>query len=119
MGAEDVQGADATVQKATVVVTRTSRDDVGFREVFVSLDGEEVAILHSGESVRREVTAGHHEIRAHNTLIRKREAFDLAPGETATFLVINKAGKGTFSILSLLGAGPLYLTLERIPTSGS
>jgi hypothetical protein len=99
----------------TVTVARTSRDDVGFREVFVSLDGEEIAILHSGETVTRELAPGPHEIRAHNTLFRKREQFDLKAGEKATFLVINKAGRGTFSILSLLGAGPLYLTLQRVP----
>jgi hypothetical protein len=102
-------------ERATVTVTRTSRDDVGFREVFVSLDGEELGILHSGDTVTRDVAPGTHELRAHNTLIRKRERFELKPGETATFMAINKAGTGTFSILSLLGAGPVYLTLQRIP----
>ena len=106
--------AGTTADKATVTVTRTSPDDVGFREVFVSLDGEEIAILHSGDTVTREVAPGPHELRAHNTLIRKREQFELKAGETATFLAINKAGRGTFSILSLLGAGPIYLTLQRV-----
>jgi len=111
MADEETSGRAA----ATVTVMRTSSDDVGFREVFVSLDGEEIAILHSGDRITRDVTAGAHEIRAHNTLFRKREQFELKPGQAATFLVINKAGKGTFSILSLLGAGPIYLTLQRMP----
>ena len=109
------EATSPTTEHAAVTVTRTSADDVGFREVFVSLDGEEIAILHSGETVTRAVAPGAHEIRAHNTLFRKREPFELTAGETATFLVINKAGRGTFSILSLLGAGPIYLTLQRIP----
>ena len=31
------------------------------------------------------------------------------------FVVVNRAGTGTFSLLGLLGAGPLYLTFERVP----
>src|SRR4051812_13072238 len=30
---------------ARITITRKSKDDVGFREIFVSLDGEQVAIL--------------------------------------------------------------------------
>jgi hypothetical protein len=114
----DELAAPPSDQTATVIVMRTSKEDVGFREVFVTLDGQEIGILQSGDSVTRDVTPGSHELRAHNTLMRKREQFDLKAGETATFLAVNKAGAGTFSILSLLGAGPLYLTLERIPNAG-
>ena len=100
--------------EATITVTRTSPDDIGLREIFVSLDGESIAILENGASVTRTVAPGPHEVRAHNTLIRKRVNVDLAPGEQATLLAVNRAGRGTFSVLALLGAGPVYLTLDRV-----
>jgi hypothetical protein len=37
----------------------------------------------------------------------------LQPGEHARFVVINRAGSGTLSLLGILGVGPLYLTFER------
>jgi hypothetical protein len=100
--------------EATITVMRTSREDLGLREVFVSVDGESIAILEHGQSVTRQVPAGSHEVRAHNTLIRKRMTLDLAPGEHATLMAVNRAGRWTFSVLAILGAGPVYLTLDRV-----
>ena len=80
----------------------------------MDLDGEQIAILHAGDEVTREVKPGHHRLKVHNTLFRKTLDMNLAPGEHATFNVINKAGFGTYSVLAFfLGGGPLYLTLER------
>jgi hypothetical protein len=83
------------------------------REIYVSLDGEEMAILRYGESTTREVEAGPHHLRAHNTLFRKTVNIELADDEHASFIVINKPGFGTYTMMSFLGAGPLYLTFER------
>lgn len=99
---------------ATITVSRTSPDDIGLREIFVSLDGESIAILESGQSVTRAVAPGAHEIRVHNTLFRKRLTIDLGPGEAARLLTVNRAGRGTYSILAFLGAGPVYLSLDRV-----
>jgi hypothetical protein len=52
-------------------------------------------------------------LRAHNTLIRKVLEVTLAPDEHARFTVINKSGWGTYALMSVLGAGPLYLTFTR------
>jgi hypothetical protein len=98
---------------ARITITRKSSQDLGQREIFVALDGEEIAILHSGEEATREVPPGTHRLTAHNTLFRKRLDLTLAPGEHARIVAINKAGWGTFSILAFLGAGPLYLTFRR------
>jgi len=80
----------------------------------VSVDGEELGILREGESATREIAAGAHQLRAHNTLFRKMLEVDLREDEHAQFVVINKAGWGTYTMMTLLGAGPLYLTFERI-----
>lgn len=79
----------------------------------MSIDGEELAILRYGDSATRELAAGRHELRAHNTLFRKGVDVELAPDEDAHFTIVNKAGWGTYAMMSVLGAGPLYLTIER------
>lgn len=99
---------------ATITVRRTSKEDVGYRDIYVDLDGEQIAILHAGDEVSRDVKPGPHRLKAHNTLFRKTLDVTLAPGEHATFRVVNKAGFGTYSVFAFfLGGGPLYLTLER------
>jgi hypothetical protein len=97
-----------------VTVSRTSAIDLKDRQIYISLDGEQIAVLLFGESVAREVEPGEHYIRAHNTLFWKTIDFRLAPGEDAEFRVVNRAGAGTYAMLSLLGTGPIYLTFERV-----
>jgi hypothetical protein len=98
---------------ARLTIRRQSPDDIQQREVFVSLDGAELAILRFGDSVTREVEPGQHELRAHNTLFRQRRHLVFAPGEHVRFSVVNRPGWGTYAMMSVLGAGPLYLSLER------
>jgi hypothetical protein len=115
-GLEDLDGAKVTRRSnyvSCITVSRTSADDVGVREVFVSVDGKEVAILAYGDTVTHELPAGPHRIRAHNTLFWKTHDVVLQPGEHARFKTINRAGWGTFGFLMVLGAAPLYLTFER------
>jgi hypothetical protein len=42
----------------------------------------------------------------------------LAPGEHQRFVVVNRAGFGTYALVSLLGVGPLYVTIQRKPDPG-
>lgn len=98
---------------ARITVAREHPRDVRDRQIVVSLDAEPFATLLFGDSVTREVAPGPHRLRAHNTLFWKTVEIDLRPGEHAHFVAINRAGTGTFSLLGLLGVGPLYLTFER------
>jgi hypothetical protein len=100
-------------QVTTITVTRQSPDDAGIREIFVSVDGETIAILKNGEGVTHELPAGPHRLRAHNTLFWKTHDVVLQPGEHARFKAVNRAGWGSFGFLMVLGASPLYLTFER------
>jgi hypothetical protein len=100
---------------ARITVERTSPRDLGFREIFVSIDGVDVAVLRNGESVTRELPPGPHRLRAHNTLVRRRVDLELEPGEHARFLAVMKPGWGTYSVLAIIGAGPVYMDLERLP----
>jgi hypothetical protein len=98
---------------ASITVSRNATNDVGFREIFLSVDGEQIAILNFGESITHELPAGPHRIRAHNTLFWKTHDIVLQPGEHARFIAINRAGFGTFGFMIFLGASPVYLTFER------
>ena len=99
---------------ASITVSRESNADVGFREIFISVDGEQIALLQYGESITHELPAGSHRIRAHNTLFWKTHDVVLQPGEHARFIAINRAGFGTFGFMMFLGASPVYLTFERV-----
>ena len=98
---------------ASITVSREAPSDVGFREIFVSVDGQSLAVLQWGESMTHELPAGPHRVRAHNTLFWKTHDVVLQPGEHARFIAINRAGFGTFGFMVFLGASPLYLTFER------
>ena len=97
-----------------ITVTRSAPNDVKVRQVVVSLDGDPLATLLYGESVTREIEPGPHWLRAHNTLVWKTLDFHIDAGEHAQFRVVNRPGPGTYAMLSLLGTGPIYLTLEQV-----
>jgi hypothetical protein len=101
--------------QATITVTRKSPEDVRHRQIYVSVDGKEFAELLYGETFTGAVPAGRHQMRANNTLVWKTLQCDLRPGEHARFTVVNRPGFGTYTLLTLLGAGPIYLTFEREP----
>jgi hypothetical protein len=102
------------MEQSRITISRTSPDDVGLREIYVDLDGERLAILQPGDSVTKQTRSGEHRIRVHNTLFWKTLDVVLQPGEHASFSAVNRPGWGTYSVLALLGAGPLYLTFERV-----
>ena len=53
---------------ARITVRRQSRNDVYMKDIYVSLDGESIAMLDRGQEVSREVAPGRHRLRVHNTL---------------------------------------------------
>jgi hypothetical protein len=99
---------------ATVTVTRTSEADFKSRQLIVWIDGVRVATLLWGDSVTTGLPPGRHNVRVSNTLVWKTIAFDLQVGEQVFFEAINRTGPGTLTMLVLLGAGPLYVTLQRM-----
>ena len=99
-----------------LTVTRDSPTDVQQRQVILKLDGEPFAILLFGESVTRDIESGSHSLRFDNTWAKKSVDFSVADGEHVKYNVINRAGKFTWWMVAALGAGPMYLTIERQPT---
>jgi hypothetical protein len=102
---------------ATLTVRRQAPDDVGYREVYVKLDGRDLAMLRYGSVLTESIEPGRHTLLVHNTLFKKTHEFVAGVGEHLVFKTANLAGWGTYSafalIIGFLGAGPFYLTLER------
>jgi len=111
------QTACATVNNVAsrLTVTRNSPADVQQRQVIVKLDGERFAVLLYDESATQEIEPGDHQLRFDNTWIKKTIEFHIADGEQVTYNVINRAGRLTWWMVAALGAGPMYLTIERQP----
>ena len=99
--------------EATITITRRASEDVRVRQIYIAVDGKPVAELFFGDTATVQVPAGRHRLRANNTLIWKTLHCDLQPGEHARFEVVNRPGFGTFALLGLLGAGPIYLRFMR------
>ena len=100
-------------EAARITIVRNDTRDVRDRQIVVSLDGESFGTLLFGDTLTREIPAGPHRLRAHNTLFWKTLDVDLRPGEHARFVAVNRPGFATYSLLGLLGVGPLYLTFQR------
>jgi hypothetical protein len=118
--ASDLDAVMRDLQKSwtsTLTVRRKSKDDVGYREIFILLDGQSLGYLSHGDELTREIPPGRHTLKAHNTLFSKTVEFSVGVSDHASFIAANKAGRGTYSMwalfLGFLGAGPLYLTFER------
>lgn len=99
---------------ARLVVTRRAADDVKMRQVFVSLDGTSIADLVYGEQVVREIKAGTHTLRVHNTLFWKTIEFTAQPGEEVRYSAVNYSGRGFMNLALIFGVAPLFLRVERI-----
>lgn len=99
---------------ARLTIRRTSEEDARLHQIYVSLDGERLAILNAGQEISKEITPGPHRLRVHNTLFWKTIDFTVAVGEHASFVTINRKGLGTWSMLAyFLGTNVVYLTVDR------
>lgn len=98
---------------AWLTVRRTSAEDIQERELYVSLDGKRLGILKYGDSATIPILPGRHELRAHNTLSRKKAEFDAAPEQQIRFRLANVPGKGFAYWAFFLGAALFWTLLER------
>ena len=101
------------MEETKLTISRTSPDDVKQRQIIIKLDGKWIGDLMYGKTLTRTIEAGRHEIRFDNTWKKKTETFEAAPGEHVKFRVINKTGRLTWALVATLGAGPMYVAVER------
>jgi hypothetical protein len=105
--------AVAKGKEAQITVSRTSPEDVQQRQIVVKLDGERVGELMYGETVTLPVKAGHHRLTVDNTWNWKTVELDVAAGEHVKFRTKSRAGRLMWFLVSMLGAGPIYVSIER------
>ena len=103
------------MKPAMLTVTRTDAADVKQRQLIISLDGTRLGQLMFGETLTHEMLPGPHRLRISNTLFWKTIAFEAKPGEEVRFEAVNRAGRLTYPLMAILGAGPLYLTVRKVP----
>jgi len=102
------------MQPASVTIMRTHSSDFGQRQLVITLDGERLGDLLFGDSISRDIAPGSHSLRVSNTLVWKTVTFDVKPGEQVRFEAVNRAGRLTYPMLVILGAGPLYVSVKRV-----
>ena len=107
-------GSEPGPAPARLTVHRTAAWDEQSRQILCSVDGRHVGQLLFGQTLTRDIPAGSHTIKANNTLVWKTVPFEVKPGEQVHFEAINRAGKLTYPMLVIFGAGPLYLTVRRV-----
>jgi hypothetical protein len=103
----------ATESGARLTIARTSEDDVKQRQIICKLDGDWIGDLLFGKTLSRPIAPGHHKLRVDNTWNKKTIEFDVAPGEQVKFRTVNRAGGCTWFLVASIGAGPMYVFIER------
>jgi hypothetical protein len=102
------------MKPAMLTVTRTDAADVKQRQLIVWLDGTRLTQLMFGETLTQEILPGPHRLRVSNTLFWKTITFEAKPGEVVRFETVNRAGRLTYPLMVVMGAGPLYLTVRKV-----
>ena len=105
--------AGSTEAQGTITIRRKSPDDVQQRQIIVKLDGENVGELFYGDTISIPVTPGHHRLRVDNTWNWKTIELDVAAGDHLKFQTMSRAGRFTWFLVSMLGAGPIYVSIKR------
>ena len=101
------------MEETKLTISRTSPEDVKQRQVIIKLDGKWIGDLTYGKTLTRTIEAGRHELKFDNTWKKKTEVFEVPPGGHAKFRVVNTAGGCTWALVATLGAGPMYISVER------
>jgi hypothetical protein len=99
--------------QGTITIRRKSPADVQQRQIIVKLDGETVGELFYGDTISIPVTAGHHSLRVDNTWNWKTLDLDVAAGDHLKFQTKSRAGRFSWFLVSLFGAGPIYVSIQR------
>ena len=105
--------AAPTEVQGTITIRRKAPDDVQQRQIIVKVDGENVGELFYGDTISVPVSAGHHSLRVDNTWNWKTVELDVAEGDHLKFQTKSKAGRFTWFLVSMFGAGPIYVSIER------
>jgi hypothetical protein len=99
---------------ARLVITRDHPQDIQDRPVYLWIDGEKWdGVLRYQTTFTRDLAAGRHTVKAHNTLFGHTVEFDAAPGETVRFRCENGLSPGGIVMVLMMGVAYLKVRLVR------
>ncbi|HEX8174224.1 MAG TPA: hypothetical protein VF543_03785 [Pyrinomonadaceae bacterium] len=104
--------AKSDAPKGQLRVTHKDEGDYMARGIKLRLDGRDLTLLKSGKAIVVEVEPGRHRLRIDNTFYPKTLEFDVQAGEQVHYRIWNKRGFGSWMV-EVLGAGPMYLAIEK------
>ena len=107
---------NSTAHAARITILRNATDDTQTRQIKIFLDGQNQGELMYGDSLTLDVAPGAHILRVDNTWNRKDLAFEVHPGQHLRFLTKSSAGKFVWFLLGFLGAGPMHVSVEPLPS---
>ena len=100
---------------AQLIITRDHPQDVQDRPVYLWIDDEKWdGVLRYGKSFTRELPAGHHKIKASNTLFNTTVEFDAAAGDTVRYRCENGLTGGGMVMVLMMGVAYLKVKLIRL-----
>jgi hypothetical protein len=101
---------------ARVTIFRNSPEDTQTRQIKIYLDGENRGEVMFGDSMALDVAPGTHVLGVDNTWNRKELPIEVQPGEDIQFVTKSSAGKFVWFLLGFLGAGPIRVSIEPLPS---
>ncbi len=105
------------MRSGKLVVSRTSPNDIGMRDLYVLVDDLEEQTLLNGQSLTLHLSPGQHTVKVTNRLFTTQAEFDLRERESVRFVASNRAVGGFFSFLFVLGGTGAYrVTLDPVPS---
>lgn len=102
------------VPSATIEIFRDAPEDIQDRWVRLYIDDSPAEILRYGETFRRQLAAGAHRIKAHNTLSSHVLNVDLAAGETLRIRCYNQFTRGGPLMMLTIGFAFIKVRLEVV-----
>jgi hypothetical protein len=105
-----------SLQSARLTVSHPKEGNDMGRGLTLSLDGKDLPHLKAGRTISREIAPGQHRLRVNNTYHKKTVEFDAQPGEQVHYRIKNRIGFFGSMMITVLGAGPMYLEIERSDT---
>lgn len=101
---------------ARVTIFRNSPDDTQTRQIKIYLDRQNQGELMYGDSMTLDVAPGAHVLRVDNTWNRQELPIEVQSGDDLQFLTKSSAGKFVWFLLGFLGAGPMHVSIEALPS---
>jgi hypothetical protein len=101
-------------EPATLTIIRDTADDIQDRWIRLWVDGTFWDVLRYGQTLSTQLSVGHHQVKASNTLTRDTFDFDAKSGEQIKLRCHNAIARGGFLSVLMIGVAMIRVRLERV-----